>query len=276
MVLLPALILLLLMFMLRTLSLNQDDASSVDTKNNQPFQLHNLILLTSSPYLSMIVTHSIYNVASLSVLSFVAAPIHSLLNSGKRLSSTLFAMVWFGENITGSMVSGFILIFAGAAPFSKETQRWMFLFCSLGISGLFHNSMQVSKFYGHVNNTQNVRANNSSSSWLFPITTMSKEEGEELKKTNCKVQFIANDMRICHVSSKFGLELGPAVILKLLENKFQCSIDEIPIHNVSYAGRDPNIRCLFSVGSTLHLLKHGDFVWGTGMYINNPNHLSLP
>jgi hypothetical protein len=224
----------------------------------------------------MIVTHSIYNVASLSVLSFVAAPIHSLLNSGKRLSSTLFAMVWFGENVTGSMVSGFMLIFAGAAPFSKETQRLMFLFCSLGISGLFHNSMQVSKFYGDANNTQNVRANNSSNSWLFPITTMIKEEGKEVKKTNCKVQFIANDMRICHVSSKFGLELGPAVILKLLENKFQCSIDEIPIHNVSYIGRDPNIRCLFSVGSTLHLLRHGDFVWGTGLYINNPDHASFP
>ncbi len=273
-VLLPVVILSLLMLMLGTLSWTQNDTSSVNTRTHQPIPLHNLFLLSSSPYLSMIVTHSIYNVASLSVLSFVAAPIHSLLNSGKRLSSTLFAMVWFGENITGSMVSGFVLIFAGAAPFPKETQRLIFLFFTLGISGLVYNSMQVSEFYSVA---PNLRVRNSTSnflsSWLSPITTTRKE----LKRTDCKVQFIANDMRICHVSSKFGLELGPAVILKLLENEFQCSVDEIPIHSVSNMGRDTNIRCLFSVGSTLHMLRSGDFVWGTGMSMIKPSdHLSFP
>lgn len=260
-VLLPVLIVLILLLFMTSRRNYREDT----TRNNTGKSLMILMqFLVPAPYITMIVTHCNHHVASIALLSFVAPPIHSVLIYGNRLFSILFAMAWFGDNVTLSMLSGFLLTFAGAAPFSKEKQRMLFVAFSLGTSYTCYSAIQLSELYRKSSAVVNlIYSDNHVSSWRGG-------KRQEVARTDCKVQFIANDMRICHVSSGFGLELGPAVILKTLEKKFQCSIDEIPIHNISYQGRDPNVRCLFSVGSTFHHLQQGDFVWGTGMYRNIP------
>jgi hypothetical protein len=255
-VLLPILIVLILLLVMTNTHTYTEDMTGNSTGENLMILMQFLI---PGPYLTMIVTHSIYNVASIALLSFVAPSLHSALIYGNRLFSITFAMAWFGDVVTLSMLSGFFLTYAGAVPFPKEKQRMLFVAFSLGTSYICYSSTQLSELYRKSTAVVNLKySDNHISSWMGGRM-------QEVARTDCKVQFIANDMRICHVSSGFGLELGPAVILKILEKKFQCSIDEIPIHNISYQGRDPNVRCLFSVGSTFHRLQHGDFVWGTGM-----------
>jgi hypothetical protein len=91
----------------------------------------------------------------------------------------------------------------------------------------------------------------------------------ETSAAQCKVLFKNKDMKICHFipyDGNFGDELGPAAILKILENKFYpCSVKDIPVLNLRNA-RQPKDKCLFNLGSIFHFVQTGDHVWGTGTY----------
>lgn len=204
------------------------------------------------PFCLMVLTHSIYNLASMMVLGFVAAPVHSLLNSGKRLSSTLFAMIWFAEDVTTATILGFILIFAGVTPLSSKFHRFLLL-STLVAFGMYNSTRQLEE------------------AGLIPSKVdfshrFAASISDNLQQ-DCKVQFKNEYMRLCYYhpdGGNFEAALGPAVVLKLLESKFRCSIDEVPIVNLATQGRDPNITCLFTLGSIFHMVESGDHVWGTG------------
>mmetsp|Transcript_6743 Transcript_6743/g.9792 ORF Transcript_6743/g.9792 Transcript_6743/m.9792 type:complete len:882 (+) Transcript_6743:72-2717(+) len=206
------------------------------------------------PFFTMVLSHSTYNAASLLVLSFVAAPVHSLLNSGKRLSSTLFVMIWFGEEITSEMILGFAFIFAGVLPYFTNTRRILFVVVA---SGLYANIKQI-RVKGLLT-PKSILKNVS-----YPTIDIS---AAGTISVDCKVQFKNNRLRICYFNpnSYFDNDLGPAVILKMLENEFGCSTDEIPVLNLATKKRASNDVCLFSLGSILHGVTSGDHVWGTGM-----------
>ncbi len=91
----------------------------------------------------------------------------------------------------------------------------------------------------------------------------------ETSAIQCKVRFKNTDMKICHFipyDGNFGDELGPAAILKALENKFYpCSVEDIPVLNLRNK-RLPKDVCLFNLGSIFHFIQTGDHVWGTGTY----------
>jgi hypothetical protein len=91
----------------------------------------------------------------------------------------------------------------------------------------------------------------------------------ETSAVQCKVLFKNKYMKICHFipyDGNFGDELGPAAILKILENKFYpCSVEDIPVLNLKNA-RQPKDICLFNLGSIFHFVQRGDHVWGTGTY----------
>lgn len=91
----------------------------------------------------------------------------------------------------------------------------------------------------------------------------------------CQVKFRNENMRLCHFipyNGNFGDELGPAVILKHLQNHMGCNVDNLPILNIAKKKRLPNEICLFSLGSIFHMIQKGDHVWGTGI---NPTWTSL-
>lgn len=91
----------------------------------------------------------------------------------------------------------------------------------------------------------------------------------ETSAIQCKVRFKNNDMKICHFipyDGNFGDELGPAAILKTLENEFYpCSVEDIPVLNLRNK-RQPEDVCLFNLGSIFHFIQTDDHVWGTGTY----------
>jgi hypothetical protein len=99
------------------------------------------------------------------------------------------------------------------------------------------------------------------------LSTEDSTNSTETNSTKCKVHFKNEDMRICHFipyDGNFGDELGPAAILKLLENKFYpCSVEDIPVLNLK-TGRQPKVICLFNLGSIFHMVQRGDHIWGTG------------
>jgi hypothetical protein len=108
-----------------------------------------------------------------------------------------------------------------------------------------------------------------SSSVVLSTVAEGSTNSTETTSTECKVHFKNENMRICHFipyDGNFGDELGPAAILKILENKFYpCSVEDIPVLNLK-TGRQPKFSCLFNLGSIFHMVQEGDHIWGTGTY----------
>jgi len=70
-----------------------------------------------------IVFHGLYNLASISVLSFITAPSHSLLNVGKRISNVLVAAIAFGEKIGEEGIIGLVIAFIGGITYSVDPSK---------------------------------------------------------------------------------------------------------------------------------------------------------
>jgi hypothetical protein len=106
---------------------------------------------------------------------------------------------------------------------------------------------------------------------------------------DCKVVFRQNNnnnsssddmllpQRLCHIvpwGANFGDELGPPIVMRILELYFHCSAQDLPTLNLapltfSYMNRSSSIDgdgpCLLSVGSMWRMAQSGDHLWGTGV-----------
>jgi len=213
-----------------------------------------LNITVSSP--AMIMCHPTYNLASLLVLSFVSAPIHSLLNSAKRIVCTLTVTLLFGEPLTLEMILGLSLIMIAIIPTWDYKRRLLGVTMSMGFYIIFlvsSNRYRLGTIYktNHLNNA---------SSFKGPYY---KFDNEISPMKNCSVRFIQNRMYLCHLipyGGNFGDEIVPAIILKLLENKYGCSTDKIPILNLAQYDRWDYYLCLFSLGSIFHRIRNHDHV----------------
>ena len=81
-----------------------------------------LLIETKKPSFQAIVYHGLYNIASISVLAFVSAPTHSLLNVGKRVFLVLAAALVFQESLGTSGVLGLLIAGIGGVFYSGD--RW--------------------------------------------------------------------------------------------------------------------------------------------------------
>ena len=220
--------------------------------------IHISYFIMSSSF--MIISHPIYNITSLLALSFVTAPIHALLNSGEQLFSTLLLMCLFHQTITLEIIIGMLFIVIAVFSSSSLTNIHRYLLIISIITLYFHfatSTKSLKPLYNIMN----------------PYSVFDSHIHIQPSK-HCHVQFINKQMRICHFipySGNFGDELGPAVILKLLENKFGCYVDKVPILNLAVKERGNDEICLFNLGSIFHMVKSGDHIWGTGI---NPNILN--
>lgn len=214
---------------------------------------NNSIEIPSAPF-PMVLSHGVYHVSSLSVCYFVAAPANTLLNCGIQLFSVFFVRIWSGEETIFEILL-LAFISAGAITcYHSITSRRLSILVAVVTLGLYGN-MKLSHFL--------TLKPESSLLQLTPNLFSPTNESPE----NCKVQFNNINLRICHLSPKHGSfedDVGPAVVLKLLENKFRCSTDEIPVLNLATNSRTSNEICLFNLGSNLDMVKSGDHIWGTG------------
>jgi hypothetical protein len=215
--------------------------------------------IASSPL--MILSHPIYNLASLLVLSFVSAPTHSLLNSTKRIVCTLTVALWFGEHISWEMFLGLFFIMISLIPTLTIKDRCISAAIAIGLY-LFLQSILIGRSLHFADKDQTV----------FIERPYSYFDDNKAPMSNCTVRFKDTSMNLCHFipyGGNFGDEIGPAVIMKIVENKYGCSRQDIPVFNL--AGENPrgkNVSCLFSLGSIFHMVRNGDHVWGTGMNAN--------
>ena len=79
-----------------------------------------LLIETKKPSFQAIVYHGLYNIASISVLAFVSAPTHSLLNVGKRVFLVLAAALVFQESLGTSGVLGLLIAGIGGVFYSSD------------------------------------------------------------------------------------------------------------------------------------------------------------
>mmetsp|Transcript_27495 Transcript_27495/g.32089 ORF Transcript_27495/g.32089 Transcript_27495/m.32089 type:complete len:997 (-) Transcript_27495:203-3193(-) len=71
--------------------------------------------------------HGIYNMASISVLSMVAAQTHSLLNVGKRITNVIVAAFFFNVHLQASGVIGLVVALLGGLVYSGAFSSGAFL-----------------------------------------------------------------------------------------------------------------------------------------------------
>jgi hypothetical protein len=64
--------------------------------------------------------HVLYNIASITVLSLSSAPLHSLLNVGKRISNVLIALLTFRDPLSPSGTFGLLFAACGAFIYSDN------------------------------------------------------------------------------------------------------------------------------------------------------------
>lgn len=227
----------------------------------------------------MVLSHGIYHVASLSVFCFVAAPVNTLLNCGNQLFSVLFVRIWSGEETISEIIL-LASISAGAITcYLSNTSRRLWILVAVVTLGLYGNMKRILLAVVTLGLDGNMKGSHflilkpeSPLLQLAPNLLSPTNESPE----NCRVQFNNINLRICHVSPKQGNnsfedDLGPAVVLKLLENKFRCSTDEIPVLNLATHSRTSNEICLFNLGSSLNMIKSGDHIWGTGVSSSQQN-----
>jgi hypothetical protein len=85
---------------------------------------------------------------------------------------------------------------------------------------------------------------------------------------DCNVRFKDGQMALCVLSKAAGFvgDMGMTVVKRLLENRFGCSADKLPIVSVQEreADRDFKQKCFLSQGGTLSYAIVGDHVWGAG------------
>jgi hypothetical protein len=79
-----------------------------------------LLIEAKKPSFQAIVYHGLYNIASISVLAFVSAPTHSLLNVGKRVFLILVAALVFQESLGASGVLGLLIAGIGGLFYSND------------------------------------------------------------------------------------------------------------------------------------------------------------
>ena len=70
-----------------------------------------------------IVFHGLFNLASISVLSFINASSHSLLNVGKRILNVLVATMAFDEKVGEEGVFGLVIAFIGGIAYSLDLDK---------------------------------------------------------------------------------------------------------------------------------------------------------
>jgi len=92
---------------------------------------------------------------------------------------------------------------------------------------------------------------------------------KSLQKSNGRVRFKDPEFKLCHFipyekfGGNFGDEIGPAVILGLLERHFGTTTN-VPVYNLAH-GPKGRPSCLFNLGSIWHMIDpKKDSVWGTG------------
>jgi hypothetical protein len=89
----------------------------------------------------------------------------------------------------------------------------------------------------------------------------------------CSVKFQHTNMSLCYFlpyEAKFGDELGPAAVKRILEYHHGCSAADVDVIDISGPPAKRNNRtCLFTLGSIFHRTRDGDHIWGTGI---NPLH----
>jgi hypothetical protein len=79
-----------------------------------------LLIETKKPSFQAIVYHGLYNIASISVLAFVSAATHSLLNVGKRVFLVLTAALVFQESLGTFGVLGLLIAGIGGVFYSSD------------------------------------------------------------------------------------------------------------------------------------------------------------
>lgn len=73
--------------------------------------------------LSLVGFHATYNMSSLTVLAFLSAPTHSLLNVGKRIINIVVVMIFFHEALGYHEIYGLILSLLGGIWYSVENRK---------------------------------------------------------------------------------------------------------------------------------------------------------
>ena len=89
-------------------------------------------LLTQTPSHNLVravLFHCLYNMASITVLSLTSAPVHSLLNVGKRIANVLAAAVAFSTPISSGGRVGMLFAAVGAILYNNTPVRPMVLLC---------------------------------------------------------------------------------------------------------------------------------------------------
>ena len=84
-------------------------------------------------------------------------------------------------------------------------------------------------------------------------------------RSDCHVHFKDKDMALCVLSSGGGFvgTMGVDVVKRLLENRFGCSADKLPIIGV----KERTTKCLLT--QSIEHAVAGDFVWGAGAKSDN-------
>ena len=89
-------------------------------------------LLTQTPSHNLVravLFHCLYNMASITVLSLTSAPVHSLLNVGKRIANVLAAAVAFSTPISSGGRVGMLFAAVGAMLYNNTSVRPIVLLC---------------------------------------------------------------------------------------------------------------------------------------------------
>ena len=226
-----------------------------------------------------IVFHGLYNLASITVLTFINAPSHSLLNVGKRILNVLVATMAFGEKIGEKGVFGLVIAFIGGItysldlhkcklPITDKTKRKLPIFLLLVIVlptllfGLRYNSLQ--HYYNPANST------------AFAKTLQQKAEKSLLQlpwnpSTNTTRHGTLRERKVIllgpHDRYNFGDLLFCKVLKRLLVNRAGYSESDIlfggivPINMTDYGG-EGNIRSM----KQLQQLSREDSENGKGPY----------
>jgi len=77
-------------------------------------------LLDYKPLFCAITFHCLYNISSITVLSLTSAPVHSLLNVGKRIANVVAAAVVFGTPLSSTGKAGILLAGFGSCLYKKD------------------------------------------------------------------------------------------------------------------------------------------------------------
>ena len=222
-----------------------------------------------------IVFHGLYNLASISVLSFMNAPSHSLLNVGKRILNVLVATMVFGEKVGKEGVFGLVIAFIGGITYSLDLDK-----CKLPITdktkrklafslllvtvlptlllGLHYNSLQ--HYYNPTYTTAFATTLQQAEKSLLPQQENSHDRHETLRER--KVILLGP-----HDRYNFGDLLFCKVLKRLLVNRAGYSESDIlfggivSINMTDYGG-EGNIRSM----KQLQQMSREDSETGKGPY----------